>query len=115
MSAFAPICSPVNCPWGQKALANYLGDDQSRWTEYDATELVKRLGDSVPQKKILVDQGLADQFLEQELHPQLFEQACSDAGIDLQVRRHDGYDHGYYFISTFMDDHLRHHTAILNG
>ena len=115
ISAFAPICSPVNCPWGQKALANYLGSDESTWPEYDATELVKNLTGSAPENSILVDQGLADQFLQQELHPHLLQQACAAAGIDLQLRRHEGYDHSYYFISTFMDDHLRHHAAILNG
>lgn len=113
ISAFAPICSPINCPWGQKALSGYLGDDTSTWLQYDATKLVDGLA-SPPAKPILVDQGLADQFLEQELHPQLLEEACAANGVDLRLRRHDGYDHGYYFISTFMDDHLRHHAAILD-
>jgi S-formylglutathione hydrolase len=115
ISAFAPICSPMNCPWGQKALGNYLGGDQSNWPEYDATELVKRLGDSRPQSKILIDQGMDDQFLEQELHPHLFEAACAEKSLDLELRRHDGYDHGYYFISTFMEDHLMHHAGLLAG
>ena len=114
ISAFAPICSPINCPWGQKALSNYLGREQAAWADYDATELVKRLV-TLPAHKILVDQGLADQFLEQELHPHLFEAACADKGVALELRRHDGYDHGYYFISTFMADHLRHHAEILNA
>jgi len=114
ISAFAPICSPVNCPWGEKALANYLGPDRSAWNQYDATEIVRSLA-APPAEAILVDQGLADQFLEQELHPHLFEAACRDRGAELELRRHDGYDHGYYFISTFMDDHLRHHAAILSG
>jgi S-formylglutathione hydrolase len=112
ISAFAPICSPVNCPWGQKALSNYLGDDRSSWAEYDATAIVKQLND-IPANTILVDQGLADNFLEQELNPHLFEAACEDNGVSLELRRHDGYDHGYYFISTFMSDHLRHHAGIL--
>ena len=112
ISAFAPICSPLNCPWGQKALGNYLGDDEGDWAEYDATELARSVA-SKPGGKILIDQGMADQFLEQELHPHLFEAACNDSDIDLELRRHDGYDHGYYFIATFMDDHLRHHAAIL--
>ena len=112
ISAFAPICSPLNCPWGQKALSNYLGDDQSTWLQYDATELVKSL-DRLPESGILIDQGLADQFLERELHPHLFEAACVDRGVELELRRHAGYDHGYYFIATFTDDHLRHHAAIL--
>jgi len=112
ISAFAPICSPVNCPWGQKALGNYLGQEQSGWAEYDATELVKGL-ETKPAHKILVDQGLADQFLELELHPHLFEAACAEKGVALELRRHDGFDHGYYFISTFIEDHLRHHAGIL--
>lgn len=112
ISAFAPICSPINCPWGQKALGNYLGPDHSSWTEYDATELVKNL-DTMPKHKILIDQGLADQFLEQELHPHLFEAACQDKDVALELRRHDGYDHSYYFISSFMEDHLRFHADIL--
>ena len=113
ISAFAPICSPMNCPWGQKALGYYLGSDQSTWPEYDATELVKRLGASRPQNKILIDQGMDDQFLEQELHPHLFEAACAERSVDLELRRHEGYDHGYYFISTFMEAHLKHHSNLL--
>jgi len=112
ISAFAPICSPVNCPWGQKALGNYLGDDRSAWTPYDATELVKTITD-LPAGPILVDQGMGDQFLEQELHPHLLEAACKAKGVPLTLRRHDNYDHGYYFIATFMEDHLRHHAALL--
>ena len=112
VSAFAPICSPINCPWGQKALSNYLGDDQSSWAEYDAAEVVRHL-ENVPANRILIDQGLADNFLEQELHPHLFEAACEERGVSLELRRHGGYDHGYYFISTFMEDHLRHHAGIL--
>jgi S-formylglutathione hydrolase len=114
VSAFAPICSPINCPWGQKALTNYLGDDQGNWGLYDATELVKGLEDT-PRAPILVDQGMADQFLEQELHPHLLEAACKEKGVALELRRHDGYDHGYYFISTFMEDHLRHHAGLLSS
>ena len=113
-SAFAPICSPVNCPWGQKAFSNYLGNDQSSWNEYDATGIVRGL-ERVPQNKILIDQGLADTFLEQELHPHLFESACHDRGVSLELRRHDGYDHGYFFISTFIEDHLRQHADVLQG
>ena len=113
ISAFAPICSPVNCPWGQKALGNYLGSEQSSWADYDATELVKIL-DTMPAHKILVDQGLADQFLDRELHPHLFEAACKEKSVALELRRHDGYDHGYYFIATFIEDHLRFHADILN-
>jgi len=112
VSAFAPICSPVNCPWGQKAFEHYLGNDQATWNEYDATEVVRSL-DKPPAYKILIDQGLADQFLEQELHPHLFEAACEESGVQVELRRHDGYDHGYYFIATFMEDHLRFHADIL--
>jgi len=112
ISAFAPICSPMNSPWGQKAFSNYLGNDRSTWSEYDATEVAQHL-EGVPNNKILIDQGLADQFLEQELHPHLFEAACEARGVELELRRHEGYDHGYYFISSFMDDHLRFHAAVL--
>ena len=114
VSAFAPICSPMNCPWGQKALSHYLGADQSSWAEYDATDIVQRLP-HLPANKILIDQGMADTFLEQELHPHLFEAACAERGVSLELRRHDGYDHGYYFISTFMEDHLRPHAGILQA
>jgi S-formylglutathione hydrolase len=114
ISAFAPICSPMNCPWGQKAFSNYLGDDQSTWAEYDATEVVRNL-EHLPANKIFIDQGLADQFLEQELRPHLFEAVCSERGVALELRRHEGYDHSYYFISTFMEDHLRFHADILQS
>ena len=113
VSAFAPICSPTNCPWGQKALGNYLGNDRSRWLESDATELARNAGAERPKNEILIDQGLDDQFLEQELNPHLFETACAESGIHLQLRRQPGYDHGYYFISTFMEDHLSHHAKYL--
>lgn len=112
ISAFAPICSPGNCPWGQKALGHYLGDDRDSWSEYDATEIVQSLRQK-PAKKILVDQGMSDQFLQQELHPHLLEAACQSSDVELELRRHDGYDHGYYFISTFMEDHLRFHASAL--
>jgi S-formylglutathione hydrolase len=115
ISAFAPICSPINCPWGQKAFGNYLGQNRKAWSEYDATELVKSIGRNKPANPILVDQGMADQFLERELHPHMFEAACAEKEIALELRRHQGYDHGYYFISTFMEDHLRHHAALLNA
>ena len=115
ISAFAPICSPMNCPWGQKALGNYLGSDRTKWPEYDATELARQLGDTRPQSRILIDQGMDDQYLEQELHPHLLEAACAENSVDLELRRHEGYDHGYYFISTFMEDHLQHHSALLAG
>jgi S-formylglutathione hydrolase len=113
VSAFAPICNPSNCPWGQKAFRHYLGDDRVEWRDYDATELVRGL-DAPLQQPILIDQGTADQFLEQELRPASFEAACAERGVDLELRRHDGYDHGYYFIATFVEDHLRHHAAVLS-
>lgn len=110
VSAFAPIAAPIRCPWGNKAFSNYLGPDKETWKAYDASELVRTRGDGPP---ILIDQGLADGFLEQELHPQHFETACKEAGRPLTLRRHDRYDHGYYFIASFMDDHLAHHAAAL--
>lgn len=114
ISAFAPICSPMNCPWGHKALGFYLGDNRDDWREYDATEIVKDL-QAVPKSKLLVDQGLADQFLATELNPDMFAAACAAHGVTLELRRHEGYDHGYYFISTFVEDHLRHHAQILSA
>jgi S-formylglutathione hydrolase len=108
ISAFAPIAAPMRCPWGNKAFSNYLGPDQESWKQYDASELVRTRGDG---PAILIDQGLADGFLEQELHPHHFEAACAKAGRAVTVRRHEGYDHGYYFIASFMEDHLRHHAA----
>lgn len=112
ISAFAPIANPMRCPWGRKAFGYYLGSDEGTWREYDACELVKAV-ERLPAKEMLVDQGMADQFLEQELHPHHFEAACRERGAKLTLRRHDGYDHGYYFISTFMEEHLRFHAAIL--
>lgn len=114
ISAFAPICSPVNCPWGQKAFGNYLGQNRSSWSEYDATELIRNIGRNKPAHGILIDQGMADQFLERELYPQLFEAACKEKAVALELRRHEDYDHGYYFVSTFMEDHLRYHASLLN-
>ena len=113
LSAFAPIAAPTQCPWGEKAFSNYLGADREAWKAYDATEIVKWLIDPAARPEILVDQGLADQFLERELNPDLFEQACRDRGLPLTLRRHGGYDHGYYFVSTFIEDHLRHHARLL--
>jgi S-formylglutathione hydrolase len=114
ISAFAPICNPCGCPWGEKAFGNYLGGDKAAWAQYDATELIKSAA-SIPGAEILIDQGLADQFLEQELHPHRFEAACRDRGAALRLRRHPGYDHGYYFIASFIEDHLRHHASILGA
>ena len=110
LSAFAPITAPMRCPWGKKAFKGYLGEDHATWKEYDASELVKRARFAGP---ILVDQGLADKFLPDQLYPEVFEDACRHAGQPLTLRRQEGYDHGYFFISTFMEDHLRHHAAHL--
>lgn len=110
VSAFAPIAAPMQCPWGLKALRGYLGNDPKAWARHDATELVKA-GARLP--PLLIDQGLADTFLAEQLHPELFEAACLAAGQPLTLRRHAGYDHGYYFIATFMADHIAHHARRL--
>jgi S-formylglutathione hydrolase len=115
VSAFAPIAAPKQCPWGQKAFSGYLGPDRGQWSTYDATELVVGVKDAAHKPQILIDQGLSDQFLQTQLHPHLFEEACRKVGYPLQLRRHEGYDHSYYFISTFMQDHLVHHARILRG
>lgn len=112
VSAFAPICAPMQCPWGEKAFTGYLGPNRAKWRAYDATELVK---DGARSSPILIDQGRADNFLQEQLKPEVFEAACRDAGQDLTLRFHDGYDHSYYFIQTFMEDHIRHHARILNA
>ena len=108
VSAFAPIVAPSQVPWGEKAFTGYLGEDREAWKNYDATELVKR---GRRAGGILIDQGTSDQFLEQQLKPEIFETACADAGQPLTLRRQSGYDHSYFFIATFMEDHLRHHAA----
>ena len=110
VSAFAPIVAPSQVPWGQKALAGYLGDDRAAWRRHDTAALIED-GARVPD--ILVDVGTADQFLDQELRPELLERACAEAGIALTLRRQPGYDHSYYFISSFMADHLRWHAERL--
>jgi len=115
VSAFAPIAAPSRCPWGEKAFTGYLGADRSAWSRHDASELVLQVKDAPSRPHILIDQGLADQFLEQQLHPHLFEAACQQVGYPLTLRRHPGYDHGYYFISTFMADHLVHHAKLLGA
>ena len=113
LSAFAPICSTLHSPWGQKALGYYLGADRSTWHDYDSCEVARGFADGPAHSKILIDQGLADAFLEEQLKPQLFEQACAESGLPLEVRRHEGYDHGYYFIASFIEQHLQHHAEIL--
>jgi S-formylglutathione hydrolase len=112
ISAFAPICAPKEVPWGIKAFTNYLGPDRDAWSQYDATELMKKSANA-SRPQILIDQGLADQFLETQLRPEKFEEACREVGQALTFRRQPAYDHGYYFISSFIDDHLRHHARIL--
>ena len=115
VSAFAPICAPTQCPWGRKAFTGYLGPDESTWAAHDATALMGKLTSAPYPSGILIDQGLADKFLAEQLHPHLFEAACKSASQPLTLRKHAGYDHGYYFIASFMEDHLRHHAHQLAG
>ncbi|AOF83920.1 S-formylglutathione hydrolase [Hydrogenophaga sp. RAC07] len=108
VSAIAPICAPSQCPWGEKAFTGYLGTDRAGWAEHDAVELIKSGRRVLP---LLVDQGLADKFLSVQLNPQLLEQVCRDFGQPLEVRRHEGYDHGYWLIASVVADHIRHHAG----
>ena len=108
VSAFAPICAPSQCAWGKKAFTGYLGGNEETWREYDASALMANRHAPFPQG-ILIDQGLDDKFLAEQLLPEAFEQACVKAGQPLRLRRHADYDHGYFFISTFVEDHLRFH------
>ncbi|MGF1528116.1 MAG: S-formylglutathione hydrolase [Candidatus Competibacterales bacterium] len=110
VSAFAPICSPTRCPWGEKALPRYLGEDRSTWTPYDATLLIPAAQERLP---LLVDQGEDDNFLQEQLKPELLEAACRAANHTLTLRRQPGYDHSYYFISSFIGDHVEHHAKAL--
>lgn len=110
VSVFAPIVNPSAVPWGEKAFTGYLGSDKSAWAQYDATELV-RAGKRVGDQGILVDQGSADGFLEKQLKPQVFQSACEAAGQKLKLRLQDGYDHSYYFMSSFIEDHIKWHAA----
>jgi S-formylglutathione hydrolase len=111
VSAFAPIASPMNCPWGQKALGGYLGPSRSAWRGHDACALIE---DGARLPALLVDQGTADGFLETQLKPELLENACANAGIPLILRRQQGYDHSYFFIATFVEDHLRWHARVFS-
>lgn len=113
LSALAPIAAPMRCPWGRKAFAGYLGEDRAAWAAHDASELMKLQRSAPYPGGILIDQGLADKFLAEQLHPEPFEAACAAVGQPLDLRRHAGYDHGYYFIASVIDDHLRHHAARL--
>ncbi|MFE8645964.1 S-formylglutathione hydrolase [Sphingomonas sp. NCPPB 2930] len=116
VSAFAPIAAPTQCAWGEKAFTGYLGADRGTWAAHDASALMQALSVAPYPQGILVDQGLDDKFLhQQQLRPELFEAACARAAQPLTLRRHAGYDHGYYFVSTFVDDHLAHHAATLCG
>ena len=110
VSAFSPIVSPINCLWGEKALGGYIGTERAAWREYDACALIE---DGARVADILVDQGTSDNFLEEQLKPQLLADACDKAGIKLSLNMCEGYDHSYYFISTFMADHLRWHAERL--
>ena len=106
VSAFAPICSPTKVGWGENAFAIYLGDQQSKWLEYDATELILNRG---WHSDILIDQGLDDEYLDQYLKPGLLQEACKQKNVPMQLRQHEGYDHSYFFIASFIEDHLRWH------
>ncbi|MEO8848581.1 MAG: S-formylglutathione hydrolase [Casimicrobiaceae bacterium] len=112
VSAFAPITSPMHTPWGDKAFSGYLGSDRAAWRDYDATELIASRGWRGPPLRI--EQGDADPFLASQLKPQLFAAACADAGVALDLRQREGYDHSYYFIATFIDEHLRMHADVLD-
>ncbi|XP_010523690.1 PREDICTED: S-formylglutathione hydrolase [Tarenaya hassleriana] len=112
VSAFAPIVNPSNCPWGQKAFTNYLGENNADWEEYDATCLISKFNNV--SATILIDQGEADTFLHEQLMPHKFEEACRKVKVPLLLRYHPGYDHSYYFMATFIDDHISHHAQALN-
>lgn len=113
VSAFAPIAAPTKCPWGHKAFTGYLGADRSTWEQHDASSLMRQSQCPFPEG-ILVDQGLNDQFLAEQLYPEVLVEACQAVDQPLTLRKHAGYDHGYYFIATFMDDHLRFHAERLS-
>ena len=113
VSALAPICAPTHCAWGKKAFSGYLGEDTATWEHHDASALMAASTAAPFPGGILVDQGLADKFLADQLNPDLLEAACAEVGQPLTLRRHEGYDHGYYFIASFMADHLKHHARQL--
>lgn len=113
VSAFSPIVAPMQVPWGQKAFSGYLGEDRKTWRAYDATDLIssgKRHAGT-----ILIDQGTKDPFLKEQLKPELFEDACKETGQKVDIRLRDGYDHSYFFIATFVGEHMAHHAKVLNG
>lgn len=109
VSAFSPIVAPSQVPWGQKTFTGYLGDDQEEWKKHDASALMQQATNA----EILIDQGLDDQFLIEQLKPHIFEEACQKVGQKLNLRQHAGYDHSYYFIQSFIDDHINHHSISL--
>jgi S-formylglutathione hydrolase len=111
VSAFAPICAPADCPWGVKAFTGYLGGDRSVWLAHDAAALVRSGRRTAP---ILIDQGDRDRFLDEQLHPEAFRTSCREAGQELELRIQPGYDHSYYFIQTFVEDHIEHHARCLD-
>jgi S-formylglutathione hydrolase len=111
VSAFSPVVSPMNCPWGIKAFSNYLGEDKNNWLQYDTTELVRSVVERLP---VLIDQGDADNFLSEQLKTELLVQAGKDAGYPMQIRFQPGYDHSYFFIASFIEDHLRFHSKHLS-
>ncbi|WP_420598570.1 S-formylglutathione hydrolase [Neptuniibacter sp.] len=110
LSAFAPISNPINCPWGQKALSGYLGKDKEQWKAWDSCELIATAEEKLP---LLIDQGQADDFMEEQLKPEALKAACEAVGYPLEQRIQPGYDHSYFFIASFIDDHLRHHAKAL--
>lgn len=112
VSAFAPIVAPTQCPWGEKAFTGYLGNERDEWRRWDACELAAT---TAWNSEILVDQGSEDPFLEPQLKPQLLVDACGKAGIPLKLRMQPGYDHSYYFIASFLEDHFAHHAKALCG
>lgn len=112
VSAFSPICNPTDCPWGRKAFTAYLGEDQAEWQQHDASVLIRSGAAQVP---LLVDQGAADAFLDDQLKPDALKAACDVAGFPLTYREHDGFDHSYFFIASFIEDHLRFHAKFLNA
>ena len=110
ISAFAPICAPTQCPWGKKAFSGYLGEDTALWEQHDASRLIQK---NPFRTRILIDQGTEDEFLAEQLHPEVFRKACESVSQPLELRMQEGYDHSYYFISTFIEDHLEHHAREL--
>lgn len=113
LSAIAPIAAPMRCPWGVKAFSGYLGEDRQAWAAHDASALMASQSAAPYPAGVLVDQGLSDKFLAEQLHPEALEAACAAVGQPLTLRRHEDYDHGYYFIATVIDDHLSHHAERL--